>query len=178
VLKWQPAGARLQLPVFLVLAALIAWGAERLGRGVMFAVVAICLIGWLPSSETQLRPWRTSPTIFAASRWKNYFRFRPGLQFEIEQSLAVLGRVRPDTLQVVTRHAFSYPLLLRLTEVTPATRLWGTLPEATQKPPAAILVMESELNLPAEYRPPGTSVVYRALPGLTGHALYLPVNVP
>jgi hypothetical protein len=178
VLKWQPTGARLQLPVFLVLTALIGWGAERLGCGVMITVGAICLIGWLPSSETQLRPWRTSPTIFAASRWENYFRFRPRLQFEIEQSLAVLSRVRPDSLQIVTRHAFSYPLLLRLTDVTPGTRLWGTLPEATQKPPAAILVIEPELKLPAEYRPPGTSMVYRALPGLTGHALYLPASTP
>ena len=175
VLKWQPTGARLQLPVFLVLAALIAWAAERLGRAAMVAVAGGCVLAWLPSSETQLRPWHTAPTLFATSRWENYFRFHPRLRLDFEQSLGALAKVRPASLQIVSRHGFPYPLLQRLREELPETRLWGTLPEALAQPPSAILVVEPEANFPAEYRPPGSAVSYRAVGGLTAQRLYLPV---
>jgi len=175
LLKWQPTGARLHLPAFLVLAALIAWAAERFGNAGVGAATFLCLLAWLPASETQLRPWRTAPTIFATSRWENYFRFHPRERLAVETSLAALESVRPATLQIVSRHGFPHPLMARFRVKVPGAQFWGTLPHATLTPPAAVLVIEpSDRPLPGEFTPPGAAGPYRSHGGLAPHTLYLP----
>jgi hypothetical protein len=175
LLKWQPTGARLHLPVFLVLAALIAAAAERLGTPGVVGAAAACLVAWLPASETQLRPWRTSPTVFATSRWENTFRFHPRERLAVEASLSALAAARPATLQIVSRHGFPYPVMQRFLAAAPEARLWGVLPEAAAAPPSAVLVVEpSDRPRPAEFIPPGATSSYRAIADLAPHTLYLP----
>ena len=175
-LKWQPTGARLHLPIFLVLAPLSAWAAEGLGRCASVFVAAGCLAGWVPASETQLRPWRTAPTIFSTSRWENYFRFHPRERLAAEMTLVALEAARPASVQVVSRHGFPAPVLARyLAELD--GRLWGELPSANHEVPGAVLVVDpSGRPFPPEYSAPGSKDPFRAVGGLAPYELYLPAR--
>jgi hypothetical protein len=176
-LKWQPAGARLQLPVFLVCAALIAWAAETLGPTGMIIAMLACFVAWLPASETQLRPWRTAPTVFATSRWENYFRFNPRSRLYAENAIAALQKTTPKTVHVISRHGFPYPLINRIVTAVPGAALWGAPLSATVVPPEAVLVIEpSEKPFPPDFKPAGTAGPYRAIGGVEPYALYLPVS--
>lgn len=175
-LKWQPTGARLHLPIFLVLAPITAWAAEGLGRCASVFVAAGCLAGCVPASETQLRPWRTAPTIFSTSRWENYFRFHPRERLAAEMTLVALEAARPASVQVVSRHGFPAPVLARyLAELD--GRLWGELPSANHEVPGAVLVVDpSGRPFPPEYSAPGSKDPFRAVGGLAPYELYLPAR--
>jgi hypothetical protein len=180
-LKWQPAGARLQLPIFLLLAPIISWAASTIGATVVSGVAVLALLGWVPFSETHLRPWRTQPTIFATNRWENYFRFHPAQRRYADAVLAKLVTAQPVTVQIVSRHGFPYPIMKEIR----AQRLalfWGDLPAATAAPPGAVLVTEiGGQKLPSEFRPAGATEAFELVPGLEPYGLYLPrttVNAP
>ncbi len=172
-LKWQPAGARLQLPVFLLLAAIVARAAECLGPRGLAATAAVCVLGWLPSAETSDRPHWTAPRLWEWTRWENYFRFDPAEGLRQEACLRALQNARVGSLQIVTRHGFPYPLMRRfLAEGGPKARLWGALPAALMEPPDAVLVLEDQPH-PATLRPPGASRDFVRVAVPAPYALYV-----
>ncbi len=172
-LKWQPAGARLQLPAFLVLAAVVARVAECVGPRGLATAVAVCVLGWLPSAETSDRPLWTAPCLGEWTRWENYFRFDPTEGMRQEACLRAVLDARVSSLRVVTRHGFPYPLLSRfLSEGGPSARLWGALPAALVEPPDAVLVLEDQPH-PATLRPPGASRDFVRVAVPSPYALYV-----
>jgi hypothetical protein len=177
-LKWQPAGARLQLPAFLVLAAVVARAVECFGpRGVATVAVA-CTLGWLPSAETSDRPLWTAPRLCQRTRWANYFRFDPAEAARQEACLRALLEARVGLLQIVTRHGFPYPLMRRfLAEGGPRARLWGSLPAALVEPPDAVLVLEDQIH-PATLRPPGAHRDFVRVAVPAPYALYVAAAGP
>lgn len=172
-LKWQPAGARLQLPAFLVLAAVVARAAECLGSRGLAAAAVVCALGWLPSAETSDRPLWTAPRLWEWTRWENYFRFDPAEAARQEACLRALLDAHVGSLQIVTRHGFPYPLLRRfLAEGGPHARLWGALPAALTEPPDAVLVLEVQPH-PATLRPPGARRDFVRVAVPAPYALYV-----
>ena len=176
LLKWQPWGARLHLPVFLLLAAMTAATTEKFGSRAMWAVAAICFGGWLPSAETQIRPLWTAPTIFSVSRWENYFRVLPPERAFAESALHAIRQAGVESLQIVSRHGFPYPIMARyLVENGPQAKLWGELPAAAVVPPQGVLLMEPFTRpLPLYLFPTGTTERYRAVGATDPYGLYIP----
>ena len=176
LLKWQPWGARLHLPIFVLLAPLIACFAAELGAVVSAVVAIACVVGWWPSAEPDIRPWHTEPTIFATSRWRNYFRTHQFDQWSTEACLRAISIARVQSLQVVTKHGFPYPLMQRfLKEDAPHAELWGPLPEASAHPPDGVVLMEPlEHWLPLYVRLPNASERFRAIGATDPIGLYVP----
>jgi hypothetical protein len=176
LVKWQPWGARLQLPAFIILAALLALVADRLGKAGPWVAAALVGLAWLPSLETNLRPLWTSPTILQTTRWENYFRNDPSEQSHTEIFLSAIRRAKIESLQVVTHHGYPYPLMRRyLDEGGPRARLWGSLPEAATVPPEGVLILKTSWrSMPLYVRGPNTQERFRAV-GPTGpYGFYLP----
>ncbi len=176
LLKWQPWGARLHLPLFLMLAALTASAAGERGLRASMVVAGGCLAGWLPSVETRIRPLWSAPTIFATSRWENYFRAEPLQRNFAEGVLQAIRQAGVESLQIVTGHGFPYPIMSRyLAENAPRAKLWGELPAAATTPPQGVLLMESFARpLPLYFFPPGATERYRAVGATDPYGLYLP----
>ncbi len=131
-LKWQPWGARLELPVFAtgsLLAAgvigalpplvrcLAAWGAGALG-----------LLVWWPSHNISARPLQSSPALWAVSRDANRYRYYP----ELQERDAALTRLVHDAgvheVAVVSLHDIAYPLMRQLGAGCPGCVFMARLP--------------------------------------------------
>lgn len=176
VLKWQPAGARLHLPAFVVLAAVIAAMAEKLGGAAVAVAAGLCVLGWLPSAETSDRPLGHGPRLWDVSRWDNYFRFDPSEAARQEACVRALLAAKISSLQIVTRHGFPWPLMRRWQrEAGPGARFWGTLPESAHRPPDAVLVLEHRPH-PPELHPPNTHEPFLRVAGTGPYALYVPAS--
>lgn len=176
LLKWQPWAARLHLPVFIFVVALTAWLAEKFGTVALVVVTGIAVLGWLPSAQTDIRPLWSTPTLFAADRWQNYFRTDPADQARTEATLQALAAARVTSLQIITRHGFPYPLMRRYADRGgPAAAFWGTLPDSGSKPPDGVLLMEPfERALPLYVSVPLATERYRAAGATDPFGLYLP----
>ncbi len=176
VLKWQPAGARLQLPAFLVLAALIAVVAEDFGPRTIVFVAAACVLGWLPAVETGNRPLWSAPQVWAASRWENYFRFDPPEAARQEACVQTLLAARVSSLQIVSRHGFPWPLMRRWrAEAGAGAKFWGPLPESAETPPDGVLVLDFIPHPPSLHPPNAREDFLRV--GATGpYAVYIPAS--
>jgi hypothetical protein len=174
VLKWQPAGARLQLPAFMVLAALIAVVAESLGSRAITLTAAVCVLGWLPSAETRDRPLWSAPRLWALSRWENYFRFYPPEAARQEACVQALLAAKVSSLQIVTRHGFPWPLMRRWQhEAGPGVKFWGTLPESAHTPPDGVLVLDF-LPHPPSLHPPNAREAFVRVGSTGPYAVYMP----
>ena len=139
-------------------------------------VAAVCVAGWLPSAEVITRPLWTSPTVFATSRWENYFNGHSADRIPTEACVRTLEASGATSVQVITRHGFPYPLLRRLLdEAGSRVKLWGALPDALTSAPDAVLLMEPfERPWSLYIRPAGSKERYRAA-GLTDPwVVYLP----
>ncbi len=110
--RWMPWNARLQLPALLLLAvpagAVLATGLGRLaGAALTLLLVVQALPALLLNSSRPLVGvsrtageaawWRAvfphaAPSIFATSRWQDYFRNRPEMQGEVEDVMRAVGR--------------------------------------------------------------------------------------
>lgn len=175
-LKWQPWGARLQLPTFLLAAPLIACVAERMGQGGIMAACGLCVLGWLPSAETADRMLWGKTSLLAHSRWENYFPLEPidgRLQDTTVEALVASGA---RSLQVRTQHGYLYPLMTRfLAEAGPGATLHGAVSGPTSTPADAVVLMEPfGLGSPLYYTGPGSSGRYRAVGATDPYRIFMP----
>jgi hypothetical protein len=174
VLKWQPAGARLHMPSFMLLAPVIAAVADTLGSRAIGFAACICVLGWLPSIETSDRPLWSAPQIWAASRWENYFRFHPPEAARQDACVRALLAAKISSLQVVTRHGFPWPLMRRWQlEAGPAANFWGTLPQSARVAPDGILVLD-HIPHPPTLHPPNTREPFVRFGDTGPYALFVP----
>ncbi len=176
LLKWQPWGARLHLPVFVLLAALSAALAERAGiwLGAVGGVLAVAAL--LPSLEPDIRPLWSSPSIFAESRWENFFRTHPGDRAGAETALAALAVARVETLAVVVSHGFPYPLLRRYLDAEGGkNRLWMNRPAVSVTAPQGVVVVDRMgYAQPLYLTVGGVAERYRAVGSTDPFRIYLP----
>jgi hypothetical protein len=177
-LRWQPWGARLQLPVFAAGCVLAAgagaallparwraaagWGAALLG-----------LAAWWPARETTARPLWTSPTVFSLPRELSSYRYRPEL-LPRDRGLAALAReAGARDVQIVSVHDSAYGLMRRLAAEIPDVHFYGA-PAADQAlTPDALVVLNVGEPLPLFYDGPG-GARYRLTGAGAGDGLYLP----
>ena len=178
VLKWQPWGARLQLPAFVWLAALIAWWAERTGVLGGWIVAGVLSVGWIASAEVNIRPLWTAPTLLGTGRWENYFRTHPQDQRSVEACLNAIEVARVESLQVVFQHGFPYAFMRRyLDEGRGRRRLWmpGESGKKDAAVPSAVLVLERfDRWNPLYLRPAGSKERFRAVGATDPFGLYVP----
>lgn len=110
--RWLPWNARLQLPVVILLAipagAVVAEAVGRVPRAALASLLVLQafpplllnssrpLLGVSPSSENPIWLKTLVPggvqSIFATSRWEDYFRNRPHLQAEVEDVMGMVAR--------------------------------------------------------------------------------------
>jgi hypothetical protein len=144
--RWMPWNARLQLPA-LVLLAVPAAGvlAESLGGIPRAALVFLLVLQALPallfnSSRPLLGVSR--PSIFATSRWEDYFRNRPALQAEVEDVMgAVAQRCAPGATvrMALDDDAWEYALWVGVRRLAPGVRLRAGSPAPGQPEPCAVV---------------------------------------
>jgi hypothetical protein len=80
VLRWQPWHTRLELPLFVLGAPLVAVVAERLHPNLALALAAVLLVGMLPwVVNNQARPLIGPRTVLGSSRADQYFTFKADL---------------------------------------------------------------------------------------------------
>jgi hypothetical protein len=128
VLKWQPWNSRLQLPLFVLGAALIgrALGSIRPGRtGLAHAAMAALLIGALPGVvNNPSRPMIGNASVFIVPRDRQYFANLPW-QFEpysgAAQQAAAGGCASVGL--ILGPDDWEYPLWVLLHGISPAIRI-------------------------------------------------------
>ncbi|MDB6092720.1 MAG: hypothetical protein JWM32_282 [Verrucomicrobia bacterium] len=176
LLKWQPWGARLQLPAFLCGTALVAWMAETFGAAVCWAAAALALVGWLPSAECDIRPLWSGESIFAKTRWENYFRTHPDDQARTEACLRTLAGAKVNSVKVISKNGVPYPLMRRfLDDAGGRAEFWVADRPSGLVPPEAIVVIDRfGAWLPLYLHPNGTNERYRASGVTDPFGVYLP----
>lgn len=94
--RWMPWNARLQLPALFLLAVPAgAVFAQCLGRIPLAVLTFLLVVQALPAllvNSSRPLVGVSPPSIFATSRWEDYFRNRPALQGEVENVMGAVGR--------------------------------------------------------------------------------------
>jgi hypothetical protein len=158
--RWMPWNARLQLPALVLLAIpAAAVVAECLGRVPRAALASLLVLQALPAlllnwgrplvgvSRSPENPvWlRTfvpdgAQSIFATSRWEDYFRYRPALQAEVEDVMrAVSRRCGPGGVVrlALGEDAWEYVLWVGARRFAPGVRLRTGAPAPGEPAPCA-----------------------------------------
>jgi 4-amino-4-deoxy-L-arabinose transferase-like glycosyltransferase len=174
-LKWQPWGARLHLPGFMVLAALggAVVAAQSARAAGVFA--AACVLAWLPSAVTLQRSLWGSPSLAAGTRWENYFQLQVFDRLVQEATLARLQALGVRTLYAKNQHAFFYPILQRfLAEGGPEAGLRGAVRGPASGPAEGVLMAKMVGDaLPLYTAGAGGAGRYRAAGGSHPYGIYL-----
>ena len=160
--RWMPWNARLQLPALVLLAIpAAAVVAECLGRGPRAALALLLVLQALPAlllnSSRPLLGVSTSPgdpvllrtlvphgsrSIFATSRWEDYFRNQPALQAEVEDVLrGVARRCGPGGIVRLALDGDSpeYVLWVGAPRFAPGVRLRTGAPRPGDAAPCAVV---------------------------------------
>ncbi|MFA5262287.1 MAG: glycosyltransferase family 39 protein [Opitutaceae bacterium] len=163
-LKWQQWGARLQIPHFILLAAL---SAVLLGEGRTWRALLWCgvvAIAWIPFAETRVRPLFLSEGLWNSSRWENYFRSYPPERQAQESCLEALRAAGNGIVQVDNIHGFPYPMMKRLRdEQGMRFRMGEESPGTGSGAPQAILAYTAGRTAPLYREIPGAPERYRAV---------------
>lgn len=120
VFAWQTYHSRLNLPLFVLLAAPVAATLTRIGRDrLTVGIVALLLVlatPWVVNNLT--RPMLGPASVFRVPRFDQYFAQHPALKSDF---LAVAERIRDlrcrDVAVIVHNDAWEYPLWRALREV-------------------------------------------------------------
>ncbi|MCF7759726.1 MAG: glycosyltransferase family 39 protein [Cephaloticoccus sp.] len=179
VLKWQPWGARLELPIFVLGSVLVAgitdiWSTGRsmawfAGLGLLGALI------WWPGREEASRPLWTTPTIFSTSRNVNMYRYLPLLRERDSQLVTLLKAAEIRNVAIVSIHDIPYAFMREMQRVIPDVHFYGA-PASDSAGPAEAYVCLALL------RPMGLNYVvndvgtYRLVGAGAGDGIYLPVE--
>ena len=161
--RWMPWNARLQLPALVLLvvpaAAVIAECFGRVPRAVLASLLVLqalpaLLLNWnrpllgiprSPASPVWLQkfvPDSARRSIFATSRWEDYFRNRPPLQVEVEDVMeTVARRCEPGRVVqlVLDGDAWEYALWAGARRFAPGVRLRASSPGPGDPAPCAVV---------------------------------------
>lgn len=116
LVKWQPWGSRLQLPLFVLWAAPVGWLSGRFSRGLgRFAAVVLLLaaVPWVLDNTS--RPLFGPKSILRTPRTEQYFFQRPELLSPYRQAAAAVRAERCDTVGLwMGLDEWEYPLWVLL----------------------------------------------------------------
>lgn len=178
VIKWQPWGARLQIPLFaLGLVPLAVWteawpAASRRAFGA--PVLLLAGAAWWPGADTELRPLWTAPTLWTTTREADFYRAQPQARAR-DDSIADLARQAGwRTVYRHNLHDIAYPLMRRLRAVSPGLRFAGApAGRLRDEPPDAIAVLSHGTPLPL-YREFAGRDDWRLVGDGEGDGVYVP----
>lgn len=141
-LKWQPWGARLQLPVFAAGVMLSAGALAKVAprRTTVWLVLGFLLggVAWWPARETRLRPWKTKPTIFEVARAPGRHRHLPALASRDHRVVKLIKASGVRETVLLSVHDCVYPLMRDLKRELPEFQFVGGRAAA----PESLLVCE------------------------------------
>jgi hypothetical protein len=177
VLKWQPWGARLELPMFILGTVVIAGAADAMGmRKRYFTLLLLGGLGavsWWPGREDDVRPLWTEPSIFALSREVNRYRYQPHLRQRDEAFVDLIKAAGVQNVAIVSIHDIPYSLMRKLRERIPEIRFDGA-PVRDQPKPAEAYVSLGLLKPLPLYYPVTKTATYRLVGSGAGDGIYLP----
>jgi hypothetical protein len=159
--RWMPWNARLQLPALVLLAvpaaAVVAGALGRIPRAVLAALLVVQALPALlfnasrpllgVSASREEPAWlqtfvpQGSRSIFATSRWEDYFRNRPAVQAEVEDVMgAVARRCGPGSVVRLDLDAdgWEYALWAGARRFAPGVRLRTDAPPGGTAPCAVV----------------------------------------
>jgi len=172
--KWQPWGARLELPLFVLIVPVAGWlGAtrDRIGWGGWMAAIGAAL-ALLPALNIYERPLWGRPNVFTARREELEFRFWPSLGASQDAVTAVLGDPRIHCVRfAMDQMNWSYPMMRRLLDQRSEPPVfWG--PQGSPAPDAVVDYPGPD-GLPLEIRQPGSPERYLAVGNAAPYGVYL-----
>ena len=138
VLKWQPWHARLQVPLFLAGAPLIAlaidWRSGPTARAVVASVLFVAAVPYVLFNES--RPFLGPHSVFVSPRNLQYFHNRPEIAPSYLAAIDGIKTLRPRSVRLVLREdSYEYPL-------------WPLLHAACDPPPRLERVVFGNGGLP------------------------------
>lgn len=173
--KWQPWGARLQLPLFIL--ALPVFGALAVGPGGRMGAAgwlagAAALGALVPSLNIYQRPLWGRPNIFADPREEIQYRFWPSIR---EPQRAVGDELLDPRIRCVRfameQMNWAYPVMRRLLdERTEPPVYWGS---RHSPDPDAVVAYPGDDTLPVAWAQPGTSEPYWAVGDTAPYLVYV-----
>jgi len=177
VVKWQPWGPRLQLPIFVLGSVLMVGVTEAYCRNrsarAFWPIGLLALLVWWPSLEDKSRPLWTSPTIFSVSREVNQYRYLPSLQERDAQLVELLRSAGVRSVAVVSVHDISYPLMRLMQREIEGVHFYGAPAEDGDHGADAYVRLEFFKPLPL-YFTNTESVRFRLVGRGLGDGIYLP----
>ncbi|MFI5335607.1 MAG: ArnT family glycosyltransferase [Opitutales bacterium] len=177
ILKWQPWGARLQLPIFvlgvLLVAGVLSAVAGRRSATVLWSAGLLGFLAWWPAREDDKRPLWTSPTIFEASRDVNEYRGLPLLRRRDIKLAERLRAAQVHSIAIVSIHDLSYPLMQRLRQAIPGVHFYGAPASDAAGLADAYVKLVLLQPLPLYFTVPGAGP-YRLVGDGLGDGIYLP----
>ena len=133
LLRWQPWGIRLLLPLLMLSLVPTSALLGRLPRRAMTAVVVVAVLGAVPwllfnrsKPVSDLAPWIVTDTIWQAGRVDDYFLYRPELREPYEfAARRVVDSGSDDVALIQGPDDWEYPLWALLRESGSSARLRG-----------------------------------------------------
>lgn len=119
LLKWQPWGNRLFLPVFVLVSPFVGGALAQLTSGPLVRVTcAFLLLVSLPFLPiNMMRPLVGSKSLLANSREKMYFYSQPKMESQYKRTVALLSKLRPSQVTIVNNfNTVEYPLWVLLAQ--------------------------------------------------------------
>ncbi|MFA6204501.1 MAG: hypothetical protein WC710_15085 [Gallionella sp.] len=177
VIKWQPWGARLQQPVFVIgvvlATAVIGLLPSRWGRWLVWLVAILGLVAWWPGREAAARPLWSEPSIFTTDRETMTYRYLGFLQNRDTALVDVMREAGLRDVMIVSVHDVTYTLMRKMQKALPRVHFYGAPSSDGSRKPGAIVSLDLLRPLPL-YHMMDDGSRYRLVGDTMGDGIYLP----